>query len=315
MAKKITEHQLEILEQNYFCFDDPVPFKENLLIFPVKGKDYYHFHNYSQVLTIDKNATPQGIPFSNLGYLISLMEKEGDEGKVIYGKTISLFELIFHVKNGIFCPNNECNYLKEKDSFYEFSIESVMNEVLKIDNKGERKDFLEKKEICPHCQAKMREIISIKNENNKKNLCIYNTEINKNDFDILREVAMYQNLPSWDNTEFLDQNLKAELEERDKILNKGHIPPTLEKQMSVIVAKGCDYTFEELKELSLRKLSLVLGDIDKLIHYQIYKTASMSGMVTFKTDIEHYLYSNKKHSAADEVFTLDALKEKMKNVT
>lgn len=311
MAKKFTEKDVALLEQNYFCFDKPVPFKD-LLIYPVLVKDYYKFHSCIQIFTLKKNEdyNPQCISMSNLGYAIYKIKEENSE--LDYSTLmIGVLELIFHIKNGIYCEN--CRQKNEDMDFIAF--DELWDSVYKLEKKEEKKAYLEKQQICSHCGQLKREVISIKEEKNKESLCVYNTEINKNDYDFLYQVVLYQNLPTWEDIEYADLELKKELEERQKILGDDTVPPTLEKQMAVIVAQGCNYKFEEIYDLSLRKLSVLISNIDKMIHYQIYKTSSMSGLVTFNSEIEHYLYCHKRKSATDDVFTLESFQKKMERVT
>ena len=311
LKKNLTEKEVQVLEQVYFCHDIPVPLNK-IMVYPVLVKDYYKFYTCCSVLTIDKNLTSEGIPFSNLGFLIHLMEKNDEDAKIITSQLYSLFELIFHIKRGFYCSNEEC---EKEHGRYEIEIETIIEKLNKVKTQEEKAELFQNIDVCPYCGKKLRDIISIKTDGKNKTFSIYNEEINKQDFDYLRELVMYQNVPTWDNTEFVDPNLKKELEERDKLLNKDKVPPTLEKQEAVVIAQGCNYNFKTIQDITLRKLSILIANIDKMIHYQIYKTSEMSGMVTYKNEIEHYLYSNKKHTAADDVFTLDALKDKMKYAT
>ncbi len=38
-------------------------------------------------------------------------------------------------------------------------------------------------------------------------------------------------------------------------------------------------------------------------------------MVTFKNDIQHWIYSSDKHDASKDIITLESLKDKLKQVT
>lgn len=38
-------------------------------------------------------------------------------------------------------------------------------------------------------------------------------------------------------------------------------------------------------------------------------------MVTFKNDIQHWIYSNDEHDLSKDIMTLDSLKDKLKQVT
>lgn len=300
---------MSLLEQKYFCYDKPVPFKENLVIYPVLVKDYYKFHSCIPIFMLKKNEDPsgKGIALSNLGYALYKM-KEEKEGPLYTAQMIGLLELIFHIKNGLYCDNKEtnCNFFK--------SYEDVWGEVQKGEGEEEQITLMMKAKICPKCGREMREVISIKGQGSQESLAIKEVEINKKDYDYLFQTVLYQNIPTWEDPEFVDPDLKKELEERQKMLNKDMVPPTLEKQKAVIIANGCNYKYDELDNITIRRLSVLIANIDRMMHYQIYKTSELSGLVQYKTEIEHYLYSNKKKSITDDVFSMDSLKEKLKDV-
>ena len=45
MISEQLQKKLDLWEQCYFSLDDPVPFKDNLLVYPVLVKDYYKFYS------------------------------------------------------------------------------------------------------------------------------------------------------------------------------------------------------------------------------------------------------------------------------
>ena len=85
--------KLDYYEQAYFYTDSPVPFLDDLKIYPAMAKDYYRFYSNLSCLTMDKTAkrviqkdektgedkevtvsNPEGISMSYMAYLISQME-------------------------------------------------------------------------------------------------------------------------------------------------------------------------------------------------------------------------------------------------
>lgn len=77
-------------------------------------------------------------------------------------------------------------------------------EVLKIFNEIRK---------CPECGKPRDEIIKFKDlGSNKHSIIVDGVEINKDDFDILRKIVPYQNMPDYDD-EYIDPDLKADLEE------------------------------------------------------------------------------------------------------
>lgn len=310
MFQKFNERQIALLEQQYFCYDKPVPFKGKY-IYPVLVKDYYKFHSCISIFMLKKNEDIKGIPLSNLGYAILKMKDE-KEGALYTSQMIGILELIFHVKNGVYCENEDC---LENGEHKIYTYDEIWEEASKLSTKEDQIEYVMDSRKCPKCGKIMKEVISIKDEKGNESLCVKDLEISRADYDFLFQTVLYQNIPTWEDPEFVDPELKKELEERQRLLNEDVEPPTLEKQKCVIVARGCHYTYEQLDEITIRRLSQFIANIDRMLHYQMYKSSELSGFVTYKSEIEHYLYGHKKKSITDDVFSLDDLTDKLKNVT
>ena len=134
---------------------------------------------------------------------------------------------------------------------------------------------------CKKCGSNMREIISIKNEGNIKKLSIKNTDISPKYFDELKALVSRQNILDYDGDKYIDPDLKEELEIKARLQNKNYTSPSLEKQM-VCVCAGTGYTLKELKEIPLRKLTLLLKTVDSKANYYAQVQGAYSGMVKFK---------------------------------
>ena len=108
MAKsnKVTEN-LQMYEQIYFTHDKPVPLKGHLQVYPALVKDYNIFYSLIDIFTLDKNKDPNGITMSNLDYFIHLMQPEQENSDIFTRKVSNMFELIFHIHNGIKCECDE----------------------------------------------------------------------------------------------------------------------------------------------------------------------------------------------------------------
>jgi hypothetical protein len=62
----------------------------------------------------------------------------------------------------------------------------------------------------------------------------------------------------------------------------------LEEQL-ICLSLGYGLPYKEIKDVSLRKFSKMISLMDRKMHYEIYMNASMSGMVTFKEKIKHWM--------------------------
>lgn len=131
-----------------------------------------------------------------------------------------------------------------------------------------------------------------KDKNSKFFISIDGYLIYKKEFDILRSFIMYQNIPSYKD-EYINPELKAELEKAEEIKNRGKKMCDIEKQEMAVVI-GSSLTLEEVRELTIRKFMIALELIDKKMHYIIAKTAELSGFVEFKSEIIHYLVEDNK---------------------
>ena len=314
MAKpnKIKDN-LEMYEQVYFTHDEPVPLKGHLKVYPVLVKDYNLFYSCIDIFTINKNEDPNGITMSNLDYFIYLMQPEQPNSEMFTRKAINMFELIFHIKNGIKCECDKDNdtYISYED-IYKFIAEKEQNAQGELSNEDIMKYFYEIKK-CPKC-GKIRDDLIKFNDlpNGKKDLIVDGVEIDKTTFDELRTLVCYYNMPDYDD-EYVDPELEAELQEAARLENPNATSPALEKQESCLVA-STSYKYSELKELSIRKLVLLLRTVDKKLHYFTYRQAEASGMVSFKSELPHWIYGSDKRDKFERLQTLDSFKEKMAQV-
>ena len=100
------------------------------------------------------------------------------------------------------------------------------------------------------------------------------------------------------------------MEEMARLENPNNVQPSLEKQESCIVASTA-YTYETIKELSLRHLVLLLRTVDAKLHYFTYRQAEASGMVKFEKDaLPHWIYSSDKKNKYDKLQSLEKFKSK-----
>lgn len=270
--------ELQYCESRYFAFDKPVPFKTGLTLYPVKLEHYEEFLVTSSCLLLNKNDTAEGIMMSNLSYLLKQMEdKEG--GQLMSNYFSRLLEIVFQIQNGVRCA--DCGKVI---SFREF-IEIVQKD--------------KENTCCPECHGKnLEEVIRyVVNPTTKnKELVIMGVSINSEEFDRLRQIIMYQNLPdykddSWVNAEVReDQRLKNELLTKN---NGGAVSASLEKKIVCVSAKSC-YKIEELYGMSMRKFIMLLTAIDDALTYECDRIGLMSGLVTSKKPLEHWIYKREK---------------------
>lgn len=102
-------------------------------------KNYYDFYSTVDILQYKKNEDPTGIgiSMSNLDYLIHKSQQDNDEGVMVTRKIIKLFELIFHVQNGIIC---ECD--ENMDTYKDYN--TLIKEISEIRNNPEFQEEMKK---------------------------------------------------------------------------------------------------------------------------------------------------------------------------
>ena len=94
-----------------------------------------------------------------------------------------------------------------------------------------------------------------------------------------------------DLKKFLDKSLKLH-----QIKNFGDL-----EDLIVCVTISTNYKLEDIYKLPIRKFNKILERIDKKMNYQIMKTAEMSGMVKFNSEIEDWRTDMDYRSKYDSV--------------
>jgi len=146
------------------------------------------------------------------------------------------------------------------------------------------------------------------NKDKKRFIKIDNVEIYKKDFNELKDIILHQNIPDYKEVD-INPDLKKDLEEKERLEKKGRRPVSIEKQITSIVISS-SLTYKDVLDLTIRKFYIILEMIDKKLHYEIYKTASLSGMVEFKTEIEHYLSETDTDGIDSKIIDVGTLSSK-----
>lgn len=313
---------------------------------PVLVEDYYNFYASFPCLTMDKNtkvimddkgrpkkvSNPQGIAQSYLAYLIDKME-DPEQGSLVTQQVISLFELVFHIKRGFYCPKCGKEITLEEalaqmmthveqfqqraqeiysQQFFDDEKHEIPKEIMSDITQKAKMDYLNKMVEC-ECGGTMGDIFSIKQGAIKK-LLVKGVEIGAQDFEELKALIPRQNILDYDGDKYIDPDLKEELEIKARLQNKDYTSPTLEKQL-ICVAVGTGFAIEYLHKITMRKLSLLLKTIDAKNMYYAQVQAAMSGMVKFKEDPKHWIFTDNKKNIKDELTSLENFEKKFEHVT
>lgn len=303
---------LRSYEYEYFREDKPVPFC-GLYIHPAQVRDYEVFSNCCGCLTLNKNEDPKGITLSHLDYLIYKMQiKENNEGQVWSYKLQKLFEIIFHLRNGLKCK--KCGHIigyGDKE-FLDFKDQLVvLAEVLKDPEKAEEATVPSLK--CPKCQeTDFLEMIKIIQDpvTKKNNLLVDGHVITNKDFVNLRQIVLYQNYPDYVDDSWVDPAIKRDHDERMRLeQKKNDLHASIEKKV-ICLSVSTNYSLNSIWDMPIRKFTMALSTVDDLINYKIMKQATLSGFVSMpkgKT-VEHWIYKPNKDMYGDSYKSTDEIK-------
>ena len=190
--KKELVDELMMLDRDYFQLDKPVPFIKGLTLYPVNVKYYDEFLACTACLTLNRLEDSEGIMLNNIGYLIKKMTEQGIQGAVWAAQFSRLCELIFNITNGIRCT--KCGKVHSHSSIMALTEE-------------QRKDF--------HCDCGSQDfegVIRCRNnpETKKPEIIVMGIPITSKDFDRLRQIVMYQNLPDFKDDSWVDPDVKED---------------------------------------------------------------------------------------------------------
>lgn len=315
---------LKNYEYTYFREDKPVPFC-GLLVYPASVRNYEEFASCCSCLTLNKNEDPKGIAMSHLDYLLKKMSNTEDSGeaKIWSYKLQRLFEIIFHIENGIKCKH--CGkIIKFSDPAYATYLQRVSNLFKKIQ---EHPETLTPEELseeytkfhCPSCGSveTMGMIGIVDDEKTKKKvLSVDGHIINKNDFSKLRQIVLFQNYPDYADESNVDPEIKKDHDEKMRLQQmKNDVHASIEKKV-VCLSIATHYRFEEIYDMSIRRFTMALATVDDLINYKIMRQAVSSGFVSLPKGqtIEHWIYKPIKDIYGDTYKSMDEVKQSVSNL-
>lgn len=152
---------------------------------------------------------------------------------------------------------------------------------------------------------------------NSKNSAVFlikDIEYSAEDYLQIKSIIAEQNLislPDFNISKEVRDSLEKAREYKEKLQNR--TPASLEDYI-VAMSVATGWRLEDIYNMPVRKFQKAITRLDNLIHYKIYLSASMSGMVEFKNKsfIKHWLSNlDVKDKYADVSVDLDALQDKI----
>jgi len=278
--KKEIEIEIANMDDNNLINDVKIPQLkieyENLplLIRPVRLSEYLNFHIAVNCLSIDKNKIPDPKVIS-MSYLDFLFHLiNNDTNGIVYGQMlIEVFRLCLGL------GNEDIRYLKNENGKINLNLN----------------------------------VRYVYTENNEEKIGFRDEIIDKQDFDNIRNIILYQNIPDYDDT-YIDPKVEQVLKEAQDFMNKNKKKMcSFEDQLICVMLALKEVSLDNIKKLTIRKFSKILERYDYKFHYGIYKQAEMSGMVSFKKDIDHWMSELKKNKYSDVAIEYGQFKNKIES--
>lgn len=335
--------ELQACEDEYFTWDLPVPFGEKLQIYPASVRQYNTFMEALSCFLLDKkqlppNATPADIKkqfkMTDLEYLLSKLDE-----KEWVARFVTLMEIIFHIKNGMKCPHcGETISYEEYQNLFQSQMKTIIEEIQQNpdalskyqepiadgeeDKNGDGLKFKAPTIKCPKCGGDgLYE--TIKYEENKESsrteLFIDGQKIDQKNFNRLRNIVLFQNLPDYRDTSYIDPNLKKDYETKKKIQSKqqGSLTATLEKKLAAMKVFMGLPNYDNLYKMTIRKFLIEFTTMDDLISYELQMMGRLCGLGGGSDQpVQHWIYQEIKDVYADGGYvSKDTMMEKVSKVS
>ena len=282
-------------DETYNAFDLPIPLRDTgLLMYPVLTRDYNDFMAAVPLLTLDRRATIEGISMTDLDFLINkLLDKQ--EGLYWTLKFSRLLELVFHITNGVKCRT--CNKV--------FSYEQIFSQPRAED------DYVR----CPDCKGKeLHEMVHYQTDEatKHKDIIVDQHHITFQDYRFMRQSLLFQNLPDYRDDSWVDPALKKDQEEKARLKSRKNGEASLERKI-VCTSLATNYKIDEIFNLPMRKYLMLFGAIDDKLVYEAGLQGRMSGFVSSKEPLPHWIYK-KEEDMYGSSMSLDDMKQSLSHI-
>ena len=117
-----------------------------------------------------------------------------------------------------------------------------------------------------------------------------NIKISSNDFENIRRIILYQNLPNYDDS-YINPELKKNMRKMDELKSKDVVIPSIERKIAIITAHNGLSKKEQL-EMTFRSHSLLFDEVCGEVEFSTLRPVALFGGNGDK--IEHWIYKKKK---------------------
>lgn len=263
----------------FVTYDLPVPYK-NLLLYPVKVKDFIQFATGIDIFKIDKNKNAKSIEVIQMSYLEYL------------------FALII----------NDRNWLLKFINIMELCCGTILDDTLSVNSKYDTDTILYQNmgNGVEHAIINGRNIyFEIVDEH--VSIIINGVKINGTQFDTFIALVMYQNFRDYDDS-FVSEDVQRVVEDYYSIKQKNIKQPSFEEKIAIIMA-NTGLGWDEIMELSYRKFDIMFHSIVDKLDYLIGQIARTQGA---DINIDHWVYKEDRGRFAEVFKSVNTVTDKIK---
>lgn len=141
---------------------------------------------------------------------------------------------------------------------------------------------------------------------------IIKTIISPKDFDEIKKIILFQNIPNYDDT-YLSKDVREVIDNVVKVQSGKITPLTIEDKMAFL-GNEIGLTNKDMKEMTYREFDTRFNMAVDRMDYQINKTAELIGNVKFNKKIEHLLRKTKKNKLESFFTNADEFTNKINSV-
>nr|DAD75842.1 MAG TPA: hypothetical protein [Siphoviridae sp. ct37J14] len=132
-------------------------------------------------------------------------------------------------------------------------------------------------------------------------------EITGKQFDDIKRIILYQNVPHYDDT-YIDPDLKKMMGEVDRLKSQGISTPNLERRMAIITAH-CGIDKKTLMQYTMRSLQLLFEECAGEVEFTTLRPMMLyAGKAK---ELEHWIYKKKKDRLDGYVTSVESYNKSM----
>ena len=132
-------------------------------------------------------------------------------------------------------------------------------------------------------------------------------EITGKQFDDIKRIILYQNVPHYDDS-YIDPDLKKMMDEVDRLKSQGISTPNLERRMAIITAH-CGVNKQTLMQYTMRSLQLLFEECAGEVEFTTLRPIMLyAGKAK---ELEHWIYKKKKDRLDGYVTSVESYNKSM----